>query len=701
MITPSSNNSSSSGFGTYFKFRLRSQLKYMIICFVLNMFMLPLFAVNVLIFVKSKYEYELNGVYLQSQFNTLTSGFQTLSALALFFLTIFSATKVFDYCVKSNRTDTFGGLPVTLRGRFFADLLSGYISRVAPMIPCAVFAMTMSVSIEDRYLKLQEVMPYWIFIEGSMVKAFAELVITLIITYTFAYLISVIITVCCGKISSSVTYTSLVTAGLLVASVSAIGSLIEFQLGAGYFGDAITLLRYVPPLGTIVKAYSIFNDIGFIDFENTKFDLIDPAAVIIYIILAAALIALAYFIFKHRKPENTGHAIAVKHFYNVFAGVVAFSLVGFCFSAMYQLHMWWLSALVAAVISVIALTIFTVSNKEQRRHVRKNIIRIASVTAGCIAFLFIADKTGAFGTRYYNHSAANTKSISINIYDMSVVDPHSESFTIDNKDDIERFISATNKTLKNRAEELERGGEFSVTYSLENGKEVKRTYGMRYIYRSGEKPTAIEEMYENVYALPNYPKYSSEKVYSLLNNEEDKFIYAVTYDKFGTVLITEDHVKELSEILSREMREKFDINAKNAGMVICTTYKVEYGRVYSNSTEIPILECYTDTIAFIESLRQYDGEQEAFKVFAYSNSISLSLTVKLKNTDSEAVKELLSLFERENYEHYNSNAGSGGKIQFDIRSSNEIKYYIPDENTERALELIITIIQQQFAQKSL
>ena len=236
MITPSSNNDFHS-FGTYFRFRLRSQLKYLIISSALNIFILPLYIFNVLITVKSKYEYEVYGLYSQSSFNTFTGQFQTLSAIALFFLTIFSAVKVFDYCVRSERTDTFGGLPVTLRGRFFADLLSGYISRVAPMIPCAVFAMIMSAPIQNIFVKIPSVLPPE-EPDGIMVKAFAEMIIALLVTYTFAYLLSVIITICCGKASSSVTYTILSAIVLIVGSVAAIGFGMESQVGAGTFDDA-------------------------------------------------------------------------------------------------------------------------------------------------------------------------------------------------------------------------------------------------------------------------------------------------------------------------------------------------------------------------------------------------------------------------------------------------------------------------------
>lgn len=678
MITPSSNKGS---FGTYFRYRLRSQLKYLIVCSMLNILMLPLYSINVLIMVKSL----VSMSPVMSQFNTLTNGFHTLSALAFFFLTFFSGAAVFDYCVRSERTDTFGGLPITLRDKFFADFLSGYITRVAPLIPCSVFSMIMSVSIESLYSKLPA--ETWSF-DGIIIKAFAELNLALFFSYTFAYILSVLITICCGRVSSSRVYTILSSIVLIIGSCAAIGFAMSSRMTTGSFDDVVTALRFVPPLGIFAgKAYSIFNDIGFVNFEYTTFDLTSPVPIIIYIVIAAALIAIAYLAFKYRKPENTGHPIAVKRFYHVFAGACAFSLICICCYPMYQLWMWWLSALVSVVVSAIALTIFTVANKEDRPRVKKNLIRNASIIAGSIAFLFIFDKTGAFGTRYYNYSAEKTKSIEVIMYDY--FNNYRESFTIDDKADIEQFITATNKTMKARTDELESGYAFIVTYNLENGNIINRSYDVRNTSRFDSEPNAIEEMFENICDLPNYAKYSSEKAYGMINSGYTTV--AVMYDKFGEIYIPDDRIEELKNILAREILEKYDKNAKKAGIVSVTSDD----EFKDGSNEIQILECYTDTIAFVEAFREYDGDKEAFSIEFHQDPY-MKLTVRIKNVSGEAEKELFSLFEPMTYKQYYFSRSSG----FSITSSNRVRYYVPDENKERVTDLMMTIIENTFTQQS-
>lgn len=690
MTTPSSNKSS---FATYFRYRLRFQFKFLIVSLILNIMALPIFSINILRGMKAEYEaYTSNSSsMLTIQLHSLMGGLEIISALVLFFMILFSGISVFDYCIKGERTDTVGGLPVTLRGRFWADLLSGYISRVAPFILCSVFSIIVSVSTDNWFAKLSEEMSKPV-LNGIVIKSFAELIISLFFTYTFAYVLSVLITICCGKGSSSVAYTAVSSVVLIIGGCAASGFIISSQIGAGNFDDVIISLKYVPPLGMFFgKAYSVFDDIVHEQFNWMEFEFLTPATIIIYTIIAAALIAAAYFIFKHRKPENTGRSVAVKGFYHFFSGMVAFSLICICCYPLYQARMWWLSALVAAVVSAIALTIFSVANKSERSNVKKNLIRNAATIAGCIAFLFIFDKTGAFGTRYYNTSLEKTKSVYILINDYRVNRQRYESFIIDDKSDIEQFINANNKTLKNRSDELEEGTSFSVVYNLENGKTIIRRYGNRYISSLSKNPNAISEMFDNVYSLPNYPKYSSEKAAKVINDGGS--ISAVMHNKFGDIIIPEERVKEFSDILTREMLEKFDKNAEHAG----SAFVMAEGE-YSGATEIPILKCYTDTISFAESFRVYDGEAEAFSITKWSpyNDFNFDVEVKIKNANDKAEKELFSLFEPVTDDNVYSYVSNG----FTIYSSNQVRYYVPDENTERVIDLMLTIIEKNYTQES-
>lgn len=691
MITPSSNRSP---FGTYFLYKLRSQSKILIVSLALNILALPIFSINTLIGYKSQYEASLQPdtsdslhIYPDNILVSAAGGLEIISALAIFAIALLGALSPFNYCLKSERTDTIGGLPVTLKGRFWADFLSGYISHVAPIIPCSVFSMILSVSINDLFNKISGTDH-----GGILIKAFLELNIAFFISCTFAYVLSVLITVCCGKVSSSISFTIISSIGLIVLSFIAETFLGLCQTGSGRYNNPIEIIGYIPPLGTVLlKVRGAYNDINNVssvfnriipDPEEMIFT--RPATYLIYALVIAAFIAAAYFAFKFRKPENTGHAVAVKKFYYAFAGVCAFTLICLCCAILYQLHMWWLNALVSFAAAIIMLMIFALVRSRKRSELSKGFVRGTVVIVGCLAFLFVFDKTGAFGTRYYNVSPDKTESIVIGISDPNSISSSFESITLTDKDDIRKFIDSTNKTLKKRSDELRYGYDFEITYNLSNQESIYRDFSNNEMVQSGEEMSAVVEMIENVHSLPNYPRYSSEAAAEKISDAES--ISVVMYDKFGRIAIPEERVGEFKEILSREIREKYDKNAKEAGVVLV--------KVIDGISKIPVYSNCTDAISFAESFRVYDGDAVAFTISSYKD-ITMTVEVKVKDVDNAEEKELFSLFEQRSV-YSNHNDGSG----FRIESDNLLSYSVPEENKERVIELMMTILEKQFKQLS-
>ncbi len=684
MITPSSNRSP---FGTYFLYKLRSQLKFLVVSLALNILALPIFSINTLISYKRQYESSLTPeIYLDNDIMlSAAGGLEVISAMAVFAIALIGAVSPFNYCLRSERTDTIGALPVTLKGRFWADFLSGYISRVAPIIPCSVFSMILSVPINGWFNKIVGADQ-----GGIMIKAFLELNITFFISCTFAYVLSVLITVCCGKVSSSVSFTIISSIGLIVLSVIAGSFLVLCQTGTHRL-NSLELMKYIPPLGTfLLKTKGVCDEINKISaIGNNRLPdpedmiLTNPSAYLIYALVIAAFIAAAYFAFKFRKPENTGHAVAVKKFYYAFSGVCAFMLICICCMILYRLHMWWLSALVSFAAAIIMLMIFALVRSRKRSELSKDFVRGSVVIVCCLAFLFVFDKTGAFGTRYHNISPEKTESLVISFRDFDSVSRNIESLTLTDKDDIRQFIDLTNKTLKKRSDELRYGNAFEVTYNLSSQKSIYRSYTNNYAVQSGEEMDAVDEMIENVRSLPNYPRYSSESTAERLSGDE---IFVVMYDKFGKITIPKEHIGEFREILSREILEKYDKNAKEAGRVIVKHTDGVDG--------IPIRSNFTDTISFAESFRVYDGDAVAFTIKSYED-IVMTVEVKVKDVDNAGEKELFSLLEqRSTYNNYDGGSG------FNITSENGLSYYVPEENKERVLELMMTILEKQFTQQS-
>lgn len=461
------------------------------------------------------------------------------------------------------------------------------------------------------------------------------------------------------------------------------------QIGSGILGNSLDIIGSIPPLGMFLHkvkgAYDVINNIS--DIGNNRLPgpedmtFTEPAAYLIYGLVIAAFITAAYFAFKFRKPENTGHAVAVRKFYYAFAGVCAFTLICLCCMILYRLHMWWLTALVSFAAAIIMLMIFALVRSRKKSELSKDFVRGVVVIVCCLAFLFVFDKTGAFGTRYYNVSPEKTESIDIGFRDPHSISRSFESFTLTDKDDIRKFIESINKTLKNRSDELEYGYDFRITYNLSNQKSIYRDFSNNEMVQSGEEISAVKEMIENVRSLPNYPRYSSEAAAERISHGEG--ISIVMYDKFGEITIPQEHIGKFKEILSNEIIEKYDKNAKEAGRVI-----VRYND--NGYSEFPIYSSCTDAIGFAESLRVYDGDAVAFTIISY-HDIPMTVNVKVKDVDNAEEKELFSLFEQKPI-YYDSG--------FTITADNRLSYIVPEENKERVLELMMTIIEKQFTQPS-
>lgn len=648
MTTPSCNKTA---FKTYFHYRLRSRLKLTVVTFLLNFWSIVLFSLN----------------YSGSNDNDILIGLAVCAAVVQFALTIIGGTKAFDYCLNKESTDTFFSLPITRGEMFKADFLSGYISHVCTLLPCSFFSMIFACTIYQ--------------FGDNYIGEFAELNLTLFLSYTFAYVLSALITICCGRKGSAVKYT-LVSALLILAIVPTIGNYIRLCLIDDVSHTPLGDLAFAPPIGTFFIQSSILSEA--IIKRTSLFSPYNLILYLFYIPIIAALIALAYFAFKFRKPENTGNNIAVKSFNYVFSGAVTFTLTCSVCRITYSLHMWWLSALISAVVGGIIMLILTLAEKPKQSERKKHFIKCGSIVVGCIALLFIFDKTGAFGARYYNISAENTIGIDIEINEqVSYFGGHQtiyENLSIHDKEDIKQFIGAYNKTLRDHSDELQGGNEVTIVFYHTDGRIVKRSYSGALISFDNvtgnpENVTeGIEEMINNVRSLPHYPETSGREAALMI--EMSNKITARLSGKFGEVDIGQN--KAIKEILSRDISEHFDINAEPVGMITC-----EFYNRYDN---IPIQSGYVDTINYIESLRTDDGEKEAFSISYYGDPV-IEMKLKLKHLEQSAVKELLSLLKvRGKDDNHSGN-------EFAISSTDGSSYYVPDENKERVIDLMLTIIE--------
>ena len=95
-------------------------------------------------------------------------------------LTVYAAFESFDFYLKPHFTDMYGSLPINHKYRFFADLISGYVTSV---LPFSVFTL-LSIPITAGFAKNQNAEIY--------TELYGYSVLTLILGLTFLYALSVL-----------------------------------------------------------------------------------------------------------------------------------------------------------------------------------------------------------------------------------------------------------------------------------------------------------------------------------------------------------------------------------------------------------------------------------------------------------------------------------------------------------------------------
>lgn len=691
MTTPSSCNSF---FKKYLVYKLRSQTITFVISLMLNIFSMPMLVLNFSRWVDIQYNSIILGLHGTDRSYTSLFSFgsiPSICAVALFGMAFLGAVSVFDFCTRRERVDVLGDLPITSRERFTADFLSGYIANVGAFIPCAIFSMIVAAAASSKYENIFQNTG-----DNFFFKYFAQLCIVLFLSYTFAYIWSALVTVCCGKRSSAIIFTIASAVLVLIASES-----ISFFLTVSRMNlSDLDLISALPPLGLFfMRARGFFHFIaksdlsGNLRFEDFEFPLLNPLVILLYLVCAAALVYCAYRLFKKRKPERTGRAIAVNDLYKAICTLTVVSLTSLIFAMMYNLHAWWLSALVSIVVSAFVLFMFEVIRGLKKAGLAVTGIRGAATLLICFAALLIIDKTGVFGTRYINISPKDVESVQIEVsgntyYSNYNIDLPNEDFIFTEKDDITHIIGSINSRLKEQSKLMCRGGSYKATFTLKNGETFYRNYTHN-IYkldpnRNSDRKSPIEGLAEDIHHAPNFKAISCNFYAETLRSSTE--CNANLKGVLGKVTLSQEQCKEFSEIYSREFIEKYDPNEPRAGIINCSSgYK---------ATTLPITDGFTDSIAYIKYLRNSQPEGNALNIFwndgvnkTYS---SIDISISIGELEDPLVKELLSLLKERTTET------SAVVNNFMVSSTDLVNYIVPEENADRVIEIMLSIIEARY-----
>lgn len=644
-------SSSKSFFGTYLKYRLGAMKLNLIMCCILNVLGLPLYALAA-----------RNGfVWAVSEFTMFGRVFSMLCIAALPAAAIMNAAVSFDYYNKKDLTDTIGVLPLTHQQRFFADLLAGYITNAAPIIPCGIFCAVMLSGTQAKFEEFHQVT------NGAcnfrMATVGVVIAVSLFLIVSFAYLFSVLISSCCGKFFHSVIF-SVIGATILPLFFGGLARCFANGVvgidGKGYFTAAVS---FFPPIGLLGDLFDAMN-VAFDKYTDSflraeeLYAVCDPIHIVIYVLIAAGLIAGAYFIGKRRLAENTGSAFAVKPMFIVLsAGITAAVTITMLAVTYHSVSLYILiSAAVGAAACLVTILLYLPSKKKFVRSLEYG----AAAVAAMLGVWFLLNKTGSFGARYLPENSDKIEYVKINY-----------TYTITDKADIEKYISLLNNDL--------RSVPLDMRYDLPGYVfEVKTTSG-----KTIERKYSYSERYANLLEnLDGYVDYFFDE----MNSVSDEWSCRLK-TKTTDVEIPQDKTKEFIAILREEASEKHSPNAEKFADVVFS--------VFGRERRFEIEKDFSRTILFLELLDEnVEKDPESLYLHIEYNRYGeewgwLEVNIPYKNRDNEKVKELVALLEE---------GGSDVDNEFKIMAYHtSAGYAVKKSNRDRVLELMLEIAAEQIS----
>jgi len=686
--TPDSRSPQKSFFKRYLKYSLGANRVYLLISLICS-------AMSVLVFVAIFTAYKSKPHY----FNGEGMNFYTVVEFAKFFasaavwgqyvLCITGGIRCFQHLTRKNKTDTLMCLPLTHSNRFWGDLLTGYLTTAAPLLPCGILGVIAAFIARKT---------------GTLPENLVEFAIvfnaTLFFVMTFAYLLSVLAASLCGNCAGG-NVTALLLAVLSVGISAAWGEyFIANIIGYPMYGELAFHPHALIPSFTLISEFNKYINLLYFrtttslhDFQISDYSAANPLNIVFYVLLSLGLIALSYIISKNRKCEHTGEIFAAKHAATVITILTAFTMTG-------ALSYWFNGTkIIATIISAIVVSevIFLAAELILRRGINKlgkRVIVYAVSTAVSIGFSVLISATHALGMSFYLPSADKIKSVEFIRGEYNSETTQFDVFyKFDRKPDIEKFRETHSLLLKENIGALHsnfyqyNGNEnlTTVKYTLENGGTFLRTYLVNeYLTIYGENFLEENTAKRALKTMPNsLEDYPSQYAAPLLSEKVTSSEISLG-GSFGTYRIASDKMPEFSQILHDDIVSRYSPDLLPIGSA----------KVFTGGKErsFDILETYENTLAFIRNAGNTEFvEDAAFKFNFFAEDIDLMITLTNEDLESPAGKELKALMRSCHPSDIETISSEEYQSGTRISSPDYFNWFIPKSNMPQVVKLIAEI----------
>lgn len=536
------------------KSNIRESRKFSIILLILHLVAVPAVALAGIISIYSKQGGDDIEAY---------AGIAVCTTALAAFLGIFAAVDSFKCLHDKSVVDMKLALPMSNTQRFFSNFLSGLFTYLAPFFAAQVLSVLLcgygclfmdgrtfyriAYDYSGTITRTVE-KPYVCDIFGQAMPILLKLIVGGTLCMLMLYVITVLITICCGNKFEAIAYTILINILIPLTISCVLYSMYDSLYGINAEDIALKVMLYICVVGGIFAS---------IDWAAQGDMLYNPDFInhgvwaLIFFLVTAALFALCFFLYRKRRAEQVSKPFVFKLAYYI---VLVCAM--FCMISMFIVEEGEL--IPAIIISGIIFMIFEVVTNRGFKKFWMSIIKYAATFVAIVAIIKVCEVTDGFGAVTRVPSVSAVKSIEIDyggfygdftpVYDNST-GKTMPNYIIKDKTNIETVVNAHQAIVdfyKSDHEVFDQYGNYyydrmasnntlTITYNLKTGGSFTREY-YSYSAEPVEILTAIDLSEEyKLQAAENHKKYilNIEKYYeTCMKNRAETVDNGYYYDEY-------------------------------------------------------------------------------------------------------------------------------------------------------------------------
>lgn len=324
----------------------------------------------------------------------------TMTTALAGFLGIFPAVNSFSCLHNRSVVDMRLSLPLNAKQRFFSNYFSGLFTYVAPFLGAQVVSLLLTgyglifmegrtfyheYTANGRPVKVPFICDYFSYAAPILLK----LILCGLLAMLMLYTMTVLITVCCGSKFESIAYTILVNVLLPLTVVSITFSIFDGLYGISPEIPMLKIISFISVAGAIFVAAD-WSAGGELFYRNEAW-LNYGVWAVVYLLIIAAVCALAYFLYRKRRAEQVSKPFVFKLAYYVTITCAMFCMISLIAED------GDIGIIPTIIITAIAYMIFEVVTNRGFKRFWLSIIKYAVTVIAAVCIVAVGITTGGFG----------------------------------------------------------------------------------------------------------------------------------------------------------------------------------------------------------------------------------------------------------------------------------------------------------------